>query len=77
MMILKGPVYPHQMINFFEDRLTELTRKIEGSKRIKEGQLIRVTPKKYTESLVVLYNLNLRLLKLWKPREQRLEIEIR
>ena len=77
MMILKGPIYPHQMINFFEDRLTELTRKIEGSKRIKEGQLFRVTPKKYTESLVVLYNLNLRLLKLWKPREQRLEIEIR
>ena len=77
MMILKGPVYPQQMINFFEERLMELTKSIEGSKRIKEGQLFRTTPKRYTESLIVLYNLNLRLLKIWKPGEQRLEIEVR
>jgi hypothetical protein len=50
------------MINLFETRLIELLKLLEmGNKKQRRG-------------IISLYNLNLRLLKLWNPKEIRTEI---
>ena len=74
MIVWKTPVTPKQMVNLLEGRLTELTGKIEGTKYIKDGQLFRTTHKNHVLDLMSLYNLNLRLLKIWNPKEPRLEL---
>tara|TARA_R100000781_G_scaffold111683_1_gene78330 strand:+ start:451 stop:666 length:216 start_codon:yes stop_codon:yes gene_type:complete len=64
----------NQLVNFFDERLNELIRKIEGSKSPYETESFPVWNKTQRKILVDLYNLNLDLLKIFNPAEKRLRI---
>tara|TARA_R100000656_G_scaffold124413_1_gene102520 strand:- start:5712 stop:5942 length:231 start_codon:yes stop_codon:yes gene_type:complete len=63
-----------QMINFFELRLLEIVQKMEALKVINPVRFYQLREKQQRGDLARLYNLNLRLLKLWKSSDTRLEI---
>ena len=67
------PLTYNQMIHMFEHRLIEILQKLETGKDSRPTYMPDWN-KKQRQGLVSLYNLNLRLLKLWKPKELRNEI---
>ncbi len=62
----------NQMINLFEERMVELVKKLEADKLVYSTNVFPIWSARQKEQIVSLYNLNLRLLKIWVPGDRRL-----
>jgi len=62
----------NQMINLFEERMVELVKKLEADKLVYSTNVFPIWSARQKEQIVSLYNLNLRLLKIWAPGDRRL-----
>lgn len=62
----------NQMILFFEDRLIELVKKLEAPKNVYSANVFPIWSARQKGMIIQMYNLNLRLLKLWVPEDTRL-----
>ena len=63
-----------QTILIFEERLIELLQKLEAPKDTYTAAIFPTWTIRQRGMIIKLYNLNLRLLKMWNPEENRVSI---